>query len=91
MCERLSQRESLIYQFASFSGEAINDSSMRLAFSRIHWTYFPNLKKKNYNFPPHKIPDLSDTQKDDRKCSSKHRAPSIQLTASSLYSELQVP
>lgn len=72
MCERLSQRESLIYQFASFSGEAINDNSMRLPFSRIHWTYIPNLKK-NYNFSPHEIPDLSDMQKDDRKYSCKCR------------------
>lgn len=72
MCKRLSQRESLIYRFASFSGEAINDNSMRLPFSRIPWTYFPYFKK-NYNFFLLKITDLSDTEKDNRKWCSKHQ------------------
>lgn len=45
---------------------------MRLPFSRIHWTYFPNFKKI-ITFFPHKIPDLSDTQKDERKHTSEHR------------------
>lgn len=72
MCKRLSQRESLIYRFASFSGEAINDNSMRLPFSRIPRTYFPYFKK-NYNFFLLKITDLSDTEKDNRKWCSKHQ------------------
>lgn len=84
MCERLSQRESLIYRFATFSGEAINDNSMRLPFSRIPWTYFPNLKK-NYNFFSLKITGLSGTQKDNRKWCSKHQEHHLFISQFSAY------